>query len=228
MKTQNKNVIDLTEEIPQNIEKPTIPGAFHGKMVKYIEEHSLKELLQLLGKSLLCVLIFVGLRNGETLQVFIFQLAIWNNSILVHIFWSCFLVFGFAYFKRFVGYIRDQLQVIFDRGVVVESSGPAIEGIPTAELIDFLLTMKKFGDFQKTFGISRALHDDFARHLEKLGVLVRGENYSRILNPAVGERELIRIFESVEHIDELSTIELLAGEEQSPTLFKIRSIIPGK
>lgn len=59
-----------------------------------------------------------------------------------------------------------------------------IEGVPTAELIDHLFEHNSFKrqEIEAKFGVPRNRYHKLAERMESVGILIRGENNSRILN----------------------------------------------
>ena len=72
----------------------------------------------------------------------------------------------------------------------------AIDGVEKSDLISFLLKNKwfPFMNAKMQFGISPKDHKKIGDNLERVGVLVRGENNARILNENVTRETLEKMF----------------------------------
>lgn len=81
----------------------------------------------------------------------------------------------FFVLRRFYRFLRTRAKT--------ERLEARVEGVPKSELLHFLFETGAFklDDFRRRFGLHRRVHERIARRLEKLGVLVRGENNSRVL-----------------------------------------------
>lgn len=68
------------------------------------------------------------------------------------------------------------------------------EGVPVDELVSFIMENEHFRrhEAMKRFGMSKKKHDRIAKKLESCGLLVRGENNSRILQKFVTREILVR------------------------------------
>lgn len=75
------------------------------------------------------------------------------------------------------------------------TQGHTIEGIPTVELLDHLFEFESFkrDDIEAKFNIPRHRYTDLAQKLETLGVLQRGPNNSRVLNPEYTRADIAAI-----------------------------------
>jgi hypothetical protein len=112
----------------------------------------------------------------------------WENWILPKAAASAALCFNF---RAILGKVRDAMRE--DTRVVPEGV-ETIEGIPTAEFVARLFATGRFSvDDAKAYALAMPRYAVFAKRLEDLGVLVRGEKNARVLNPEFGRSDVVSI-----------------------------------
>lgn len=80
-----------------------------------------------------------------------------------------------------------------------------IEGVPDYEILHHLFMAQSFKreEVLKKFNMSARRFDKLAKKLEEIGVLVRGENNSRVLNNEFTREELADIMGQASHAEEI-------------------------
>jgi len=80
-----------------------------------------------------------------------------------------------------------------------------IFGVPSDEIINHLIEFHSFKQIacKKKFGLNQKQFDSIAKKLEKIGVLIRGENNSRIFNQKFTRENLSEIFYGKTSIDDI-------------------------
>lgn len=78
----------------------------------------------------------------------------------------------------------------------IEPDEVTLEGVPVIELVDFLIRNRNFiregeNGARATFGLRMERYQRLAGNLERVGILVRGENNSRIIAPEWTRQTLI-------------------------------------
>jgi len=84
----------------------------------------------------------------------------------------------------------------------------SIDGIPRIELLDHLFTIGTFkrDDVESKWGIPRYRVTAISKKLDDLGVLIRGENNSRILNPEFTRADLATLLGDHDSVEDIKML----------------------
>lgn len=93
--------------------------------------------------------------------------------------------------RKLVHFVEDLTELFYP----VTRTTDELEGIPHSELLDHLFTEKSFkrNDIENKFLLPRYKVTELKAELERVGVLVRGENNAHILNPAYSRQDVASI-----------------------------------
>ncbi len=131
-------------------------------------------------------------------------------------------VFSFGLFYNLESIIKS-FKMDLNFGAAKNSEN--IEGIPTLELIDYLIENKTFKreEVEAVFGIPRNRFDALAKKLDEIKILTRGANNGRVLNPEMTRQEIFKALNGVNAAKDLKKayIEIKDGFfAPAPALFK--------
>lgn len=172
-------------------QKITVIQAIIIKIAQNIHDSTFGEILRFLGGVIIVLaltyLLTFPRHAWATLSTF-FQL---KNLIVPKFILSVVLVRSFPKIYKFIKSKKPRYETVDEN---------QIEGIPTVELIDHLFETQSFkrGDVEYKFNIPRNRYQRLAEKLESNGVLVRGENNSRILNEEVRRQDIVKMLEGAE------------------------------
>ena len=142
--------------------------------------------------------------------------------------WWCFSAGGFIVakiaiawgvwrFRRKIAYFPRRVRNWRARRA---NRGKTIDGVPIAELVDYLVRNKAFkregvNGALATFSLSMDRFNLLAKNLEKSGVLERGENNSRVLAGRWSRQSLVDFFEGKKKSSELlgGWVRIRSGEK---------------
>ena len=170
-----------------------IKNAIKSKIVKSIEKWKVfQNLIRRFDKRIICALIFgfCFVWKVQTLD-FLHSRRIFVGWILC--------VNLFAFFDTIVStFFKIWKLIPHVEFMKPEEKEPkdAIDGVEKSDLISFLLDHKwfPFVNAKMEFGISPKDHKKIGDNLERVWILVRGENNARILNENVDREMLEKIF----------------------------------
>lgn len=160
-------------------ETPTLRQVLWTKFVRFVEKTPLRAALAPIGLSFLAGLLSSLLVAPDAFSDTFTTIMAWRDGVVPITAWSFAFVFGIRPAYRFAA---GAIARLFERGEEAET----IEGIPTGELIDHLFEHKSFKrqEIEAKFAIPRNRYSELAERMESVGILIRGENNSRVLNPA--------------------------------------------
>lgn len=106
--------------------------------------------------------------------------------------------------RKVVHFIEDLTELFWP----VHREAGELEGIPHSELLDHLFTARSFKrqDIEDKFLIPRYKVTELKAELERVGVLVRGENNAHILNPEYSRQDVASIIQPVQRAKDLQPL----------------------
>ena len=181
---------------------------------RYFENGSLKEIGAAAGKSALAVTTAFLLSYPSETSDTIIRYASAFNFFPVKFACSVFLWFV----------VLPRVLKRFKR----ENNGCLIEGIPVDELLDHVFTYGNFkrDDAENLFAMPRNRYKDLIDRMDALGIFVRGENNSRVLNPELSRQEVAALVKGERSYVTLSEIRERVAEFLSPPLSGGYSVEP--
>lgn len=175
----------------------------YSKLLDSIESSTFSGMFAFGAKTTGAILIAASLFDTQTAvetakHVFVFaDYAIPKTAL------SFAVIFGWRYEARFARWmiapIMDRFQGEEDEDE--EDDGIAqIRGIPVSEIVDHLFSEKSFKikDVQEKLAISRGNYDFLSKGLEECGILVRGENNSKIIDKEFSREQVVSILANVD------------------------------
>ena len=170
-----------------------IKEAIKTKIVKSIEKWKLFEnFIRRIDKRIICAWIFGFVFIWKTTTIeFVHQYRIY--------FGGAFCVNLFTFFDPIVWTFLSIWKFIWKIEIIQpkeEAPKDAIDGLEKKDLISFLLKYKGFPfmNAKLEFWLNPKEHKKIGDNLERVGVLIRGENNARILNEKVDRETLEKIF----------------------------------
>lgn len=172
------------------------------KILDILESSTLSQIfLSFLAIIAIIFLTVVFTYTDDSLYVFGAILS-WENAIIAKAILSALFVFNFS---RIVAAILGWFESIMAPGLESVRTIDSIDGIPRLELLDHLFTVGTFKreDVEKKWGIPRYRVTIISKKLEDLGVLSRGENNARILNPEFTRADLATLLGDHESVEDI-------------------------
>lgn len=174
-----------------NSTKQTFGGAMAEKVVAHIRAHKFGELCKQLVE-LICGLAVGGIMVAPNVVTGLIQYLVTTNDFALPKFITFFSAFLFR--KKIIKLIRR-----FRRRAekaAIEEGEALIEGIPVAELADYLIRNTHFrregnNGVRSTFGLNMQKFNKLAAILEKKRIVTRGENNMRVLDGRWSRQALI-------------------------------------
>lgn len=116
--------------------------------------------------------------------------------------------FVFFFYRELFGNVPKILRKIKQPQKQIVLEFGHIFGVPNEELINHLITFQSFKqtECKQKFGLNQKQFDSIAKKLEKIGVLIRGDNNSRIFNKEFTRQDLAKVFSDKNSVDELEEI----------------------
>jgi hypothetical protein len=183
--------------------KRTIPQIIANKILDHIELQSLGDIFFRSALLIIAIIATLAVLYPATAQSIAQAVNEWHNSAIPKTAFIFALVFNFQRIARLA-------HTIYKNRPVAEKTptGDTIEGIPTVELLDHLFEHQSFkrDDIEGKFGIPRNRYTLLAIKLEKIGVLIRGDSNSRILNPDYSRADIAAILASSENARDLQAV----------------------
>lgn len=189
--TQLINAIQAERE-HRPVKPTTILGAFKKKFANYLYETPLKQIFYRFLYLCFGVGIGVAIVFPSAMVAFLENGFAFKNYVLPKLALWCVL---FAYWRHLLSAPR-KTRVLFNRMKRKLTKEKTIDGIPAMELADYLIRNKSFkreglNGARETFGLSMKKYNRIAQNLEKTGVLVRGDNNSRVLDETWTRQTLV-------------------------------------
>lgn len=220
--------IQTQGNIPENItngkiwRERTVKKILWNKFLDLLENSTFRQIFStVLLVILSSILTFVLTYTKETVAAINYA-AQFNNWIIPKAIWSFIVVFNF---RRILELSKSLIPEFPERSE--EPTGDTIEWIPVIEMLDHLFEFESFkrDDIEKKFKIPRNRFTDLAQKLEDLGVLIRGENNARVLNPEFARSDVALILEWKTSADELRQLHRQENENTWTTQPSKMSII---
>lgn len=110
--------------------------------------------------------------------------------------------------RRHIRRIWDMLLDLIHFVAGEQLPSDCIDGIPRTELLDFLFREKSFKqqDVLTEFKIPRYRVTDLKQHLERVGILQRGECNAHVLNPEYSRQDIARMLDGVQTAADLQPL----------------------
>lgn len=218
-----ENIIHLNEktEPAKKQTLPTISGAVHDHVVRYVQDHTLAHTARRLfaaGAVLLLLIIWLAPDYATRILATVFY---FGGGVLPKLTVALFLLlFGarlWAVIRKVFDNVKEEIQNREDE----RYTGATLQGIPTRDLIDFLCSGLPFArdSFCDLFGVGRGVHEEFTENLREKGYLKRGENNALMLAPDLDPVEVERALYAASYLSDLPDVREGSGE----TSFSISS-----
>ena len=175
------------------MENKTFFRVLGGKIIEEFEGLSFSETIKNAFLILLAISLTAIISEPKGTILYLNSLLSWHNYLpLKGIFSFCVVFYG-------------RLACVFIKRIRVKKNTALIEGVPKIEIIDHIFQNESFkrGDIKEKFGMAHGRFNILAQKLEDLGILVRGENNSRVLNPDITRQEVASILQTGEVAEDL-------------------------
>ena len=128
----------------------------------------------------------------------------WENAIIAKAIVTTLLVFNFS---RILSYILQKFESMLASHTEIRTID-SIDGIPRLELMDHLFMVGSFkrDEVESKWWIPRYRVTAISKKLEELGVLIRGENNSRVLNPEYTRADLATLLGDHESVEDIKML----------------------
>ncbi|MEE9117829.1 MAG: hypothetical protein V3U02_04440 [Calditrichia bacterium] len=182
------------ENTNQNTPEKNLKSIIRNKSLDFVESHSLSQLFKMV---LLHILVIV-------LTSILISPKFFLNSLIFVISAKAFILPKFALCSLLVWKFPVWSKYLTRLGFTPKAK-ETIEGVPVGELLHHLFTENslKF-EAKKKLGFTHARFCSLVSKLEKLNVLVRGENNSRVLNPDFSREQVADILRNKSRSENLS------------------------
>lgn len=168
--------LQITQPAITQAARTSISGAFHNKLVKWIEKNTTSTIGRRLMRCGGIVLLALSIFAPSFALGLLTSILKWN-SFRIPIFSAC--LFFLLNAKRFVLFIR--------RRNISRASGNqhTFHGLSVGDLAAFLIQTSSWKREQaiSTFALSQGRYTAIAEALKKHGILVHGENNAHVLRP---------------------------------------------
>lgn len=198
------------------------------KALDLLERTELSEMARVSAAVVSSVAITAALAYPQDVGGLLRDVAAWQNWLLPKAAASAAVCFNFRRIVTACASVADSVPQEKPRKAVCEKRLGTLEGIPHEEFAHHLFTYGRFSvaDADVVFGLPRARYSALAKKLEEIGVLVRGEKNSRVLNPDFGRSDLASVLDGCEKAEDLRPLLRKDGEcsyTASPSLPEIRA-----
>jgi len=228
-----KTFLPITETFksvatPQKIARRTISGIIVNKLLDLIEKSSFGQLSTFVGLLLLAAVLTSVLTYTDAAVEIIMKFLQFGNWLAIKMTISILFCFNM---EKIFGAMKDAVPEM------TATKGKTIEGIPVDELLDHLFEFESFkrDDIEGKFGIPRNRFTDLAKKFDDIGILVRGENNSRVLNPEFTRSDIAMILEGKSNAEDLRRLSRMTSERSSTSepsrpsmLDRLADILPQK
>lgn len=152
----------------------TVKSVFQQKFTNYLAKTPLK-------KPLALVVISYAIAWPESALDAAHAVLVAKSYFLPKVLFAAVLIYRWRYVRKIAKSLHNK-----------KKCKQNIEGIPATELIDHLFEFESFKrtDVLGKFGIPANRFENIAKKLEELGLLVRGDNNSRILAPGTSREKI--------------------------------------
>lgn len=182
----------------------TLTSILVSKVLDVLESSTLSQIfsgfLLLLASIILTVVLTY---TDDSIEAFRAILS-WENAIIAKAIVITLLVFNFS---RILALILEWFESLLATHTDIRTID-SIDGIPRLELMDHLFTIGTFkrDDVESKWAIPRYRVTAISKKLEDLGVLIRGENNSRILNPEYTRADLATLLGDHKSMDDVKVL----------------------
>lgn len=226
MKTKTQNVPEIRETEYEESETRTVTGIFKEKFMDVLEANRIGDLASTGVKVSVAVSVAAALLDPHNSAELIKQAAAWNGYAIPK---SAAGFSAVMYWRAWYSPAKSAAAALVSKfskkseQVIEQREVPKILGVPVSEAADFLFEKKAFPRdmFCERFGVSREVHAAIAKRFDSLGVFVRGENNSRVLNPSVG---MWYVVAALENPDGLPTVADLGEVDLTSTLERQKAL----
>lgn len=179
----------------------TIRSIIWSKVLDSIESISLLEMFINLGLGVVSGCAAYALIHPDHAQAIAQAINEWHN----YAFAKTVLSFGILFNARKIYHI---IKILVARHAKQVPTGETLEGIPIVEILDHLFEFQSFkrDDIEKKFWIPRNRFTDLAQKLEELGILARGENNARVLNPEYSRSDIASVLQGAERSGDINKV----------------------
>ena len=186
-------------------EKLSLISILWQKFCLWIELNDLSDTFLIFGKIFLIAIFGVILYFPEQSIQKLQTIIEFKDFYLPKFFVGGFFIF---FSDKIFRVIFTSMSKINIKNPIKKSELGCIFGIPNEEIIDHLITEKTFKqiDCKNKFALNQQQFDAIAKRLEKIGVLIRGGNNSRIFDEKFSRQDLSEIFGGKTSPDELETL----------------------
>lgn len=182
----------------------TLTSILVSKVLDILESSTLSQIfsgfLLLLASIILTVVLTY---TDDSIEAFRAILS-WENAIIAKAIVITLLVFNFS---KILALILEWFESLLATHTDIRTID-SIDGIPRLELMDHLFTIGTFkrDDVESKWAIPRYRVTAISKKLEDLGVLIRGENNSRILNPEYTRADLATLLGDHKSMDDVKVL----------------------
>ena len=208
------------------METHTLRSAVWQKFVSFVEEHSVRDMLVIIGLFFLAGILSAAAIDLPTMVRIVDAVMEWHHNALPTVLLTTFGVFSApALYREARSALSDLCEMSHDPVPQVDS----IEGIPTDELLDHLFTAGTFtrADAEK-FGMTAKRHNALVSKLKELGILTHGANNSTVLAAGARREDVAALLSGKTKAEELKAgVRIVRPLPYSPTpspAFKIRAV----
>lgn len=182
----------------------SITSILVSKILDVLESSTLSQIFSgflLLLASIIITVVFTY--TDDSLEAFRAILT-WENAIIAKAVVITLLVFNFS---KILALILEWFESLLATHTDIRTID-SIDGIPRLELMDHLFTIGTFkrDDVESKWAIPRYRVTAISKKLEDLGVLIRGENNSRILNPEYTRADLATLLGDHQSMDDVKVL----------------------
>lgn len=182
----------------------TLTSILVSKVLDVLESSTLSQIfsgfLLLLASIILTVVLTY---TDDSIEAFRAILS-WENAIIAKAIVITLLVFNFS---KILALILEWFESLLATHTDIRTID-SIDGIPRLELMDHLFTIGTFkrDDVESKWKIPRYRVTAISKKLEDLGVLIRGENNSRILNSEYTRADLATLLGDHKSMDDVKVL----------------------
>lgn len=182
----------------------TLTSILVSKVLDVLESSTLSQIFSgflLLLASIIITVVFTY--TDDSIEAFRAILT-WENAIIAKAIVVTLLVFNFS---KILALILEWFESLLATHTDIRTID-SIDGIPRLELMDHLFTIGTFkrDDVESKWAIPRYRVTAISKKLEDLGVLIRGENNSRILNPEYTRADLATLLGDHKSMDDVKVL----------------------
>lgn len=182
----------------------TLTSILVSKILDVLESSTLSQIFSGFLLFLASIILTVVLTYTDDSKEAFRAILTWENAIIAKAIVTTLLVFNFS---RILSYVLQKFESILASHTVIRTID-SIDGIPRLELMDHLFTVGSFkrDDVESKWWIPRYRVTAISKKLEELGVLIRGENNSRVLNPEYTRSDLATLLGDHESVEDIKML----------------------